>query len=427
MLPLLGSSFLMLLVIGLPIPVAILGSSLFTLWLSASAPMTLVPQQMFLGADSFPLLAVPFFILAGKLMHVGGCTRRLVALAQALVGHMRASLGMISIVAAMFFAGISGSAVADTSAVGGVMAPAMIAQGYKRGLVACLLASAGAIGPIIPPSIIMIVYGSITHLSIGALFLGGFIPGVLIGLALMAITFLYSLKYKEMAIGTYTPWAGVWKQAGGASLALLLPVLVVGGILRGVFTATEAGVVAVLYALVLSLFVYRELPISSLKSAFIETGETTGVVMLLLVASMSSGWILSQNRFDEWAINFIKSLSFGNSHLVLALVIAFLLILGCFLEVMAAAIMLAPTLQTLCVQMGWDPIHFGVVVVVTLMIGAVTPPVGILLFLGCRIVDITLEEAWKFVYPFVFAMIVVTYLCAYVPGLVVFLPNLFFK
>ncbi len=219
----------------------------------------------------------------------------------------------------------------------------------------------------------------------------------------------------------------MWKQAGEASLALLLPFIVVGGILKGIFTATEAGVVAVLYALLLSLFVYRELSISSLKSALIETGETTGVVMLLIVTSMSLGWILSQNRFDEWAINLIKSLSSGNSHVALALVIAFLLIFGCFVEVMAAAIMLAPTLHSLGLQMGWDPIHFGVVVVVTRMIGAVTPPVGILLFLGCRLTNINLEEAWKFVYPFVFAMIVVTYLCAYVPVLVLFLPHLFFR
>jgi C4-dicarboxylate transporter DctM subunit len=412
---------------GIPISVAVIGATFLALAVAGGAPLALVPQQMFIGGDSFPLLAVPFFIFAGCIMHVGGSTERLVALAQALVGRLRAGFGMVAIVTAMFFAGISGSAVADTSAVGGVLGPAMIERGYRRGLVASLLASAGAIGPIIPPSIIMIVYGSITDLSIGALFLGGFAPGILIGMGLMGITYIYSFMYPEMSRGARMGWGELRRAAWRAAPSLMLPIVVIGGILGGVFTATEAGAVACVYALAIGALVHRKLSLASLWSALVETAETTGVVMLLIVASLAFGWLLSQNRFEIVFERAVVTLSFGSSGVALAIVIIMLLMLGFFFEVMAAAIMLAPTLHAVGLKLGYDPIHFGLVVVVALMIGAVTPPVGVLLFLGCRIANTTLVEAWKFVYPYTFAMVAVLFLIAYVPWIVLFLPKLLMR
>lgn len=413
-----------LMFVGMPVALAMGISALMVVVLRGEVAPMVLAQRMFVGVDSLPLLAIPFFILAGELMERGGISLRLIRFAAALIGHVKGGLGMVTIVASMIFAGISGSAAADTSAIGSIMMPAMIKRGYKRGFVVTLQASAGTIGPIIPPSILMIVYGSMTNLSIGQLFLAGVVPGVLVGLSLMALTYYYAVKdgYEgEARVGIKETASAFWN----ALPALALPFAIIGGILGGIFTATEAGVSAVVYALIVGFFVYRDLKPRELPQILARAAMTSMGLMFIVANAAMFGWVLAREEFPRLTVGLLTSLT-TDPNVIILLIIAFLALVGCFIETMAAMIILVPVLFATGAAYHFDPVHFAMVIVVMLLIGTITPPVGILLYLTCSMTRTPIAEAMKYVIPFAGAMLAVVILIAYVPELTLFIPRLFF-
>jgi tripartite ATP-independent transporter DctM subunit len=420
--------FLLLLAASVPVAFAVGITSLLVLILIGNIPLVVVVQRMFVTCDNYTLLAIIFFVLAGDLMEEGGITDKLVEFANDLVGRFRGGLGMVSVLSGMIFAGISGSAIADTSAIGSLLIPSMVNKGYKKGFVASLIASTGAIGPIIPPSILMIIYGSITDVSIASMFMGGFIPGVLIGLGLMVIVYIYSLLpgNEAMGKGARAPFSKIVQSFAKAIWALLMPLIIIGGILGGIFTATEAGAVAAFYALCVGAFVYRKLKFSALQRIILASSLKAAVILIIIANAGALGWILARIRFPEAVGGAITQ--FANSPAaVMALVIVFLLILGCFFDVIAATIILVPVLHAIGQQFHFDQVHFAVVVIVTLLIGGVTPPYGVLLFISCGIAKISLKEASRSALPFILVMTGVVFLLAYVPSLVLFIPKLYWQ
>ena len=408
--------------IGMPIAFSLGVASLVTLKFGSTLPLTLVAQRLFAATDSFPLMAIPFFMLAGSLMDTGGISKRLVDFAHALVGWIYGGLGMVAVLAAMFFAGISGAAAADTAAVGAVSIPAMIRKGYKKGFAAAIQAAGGSIGVIIPPSIPMIIFGVIGGVSIGKMFMGGFVPGILIGGGLMIASYFLSKRagYKRDKRASL-PQVG--KAFLEAFWALIMPLIILGGIMGGIFTPTEAAVVAALYGLFAGLVIYKELKISDLPGVFTKAAITTSTVMLLIATANIFGWILTAEQIPQTVATYLVSLT--NSPIILyGLIVVMLLIVGTFMETTASLIILSPVFLPVIEQFGIDPVHFGVVMVTALAIGMLTPPLGICLFISCNIADIPLSEIIKFVMPLLAIMIFVLFLITFVPQLVMFVPNM---
>ena len=422
MLILLFAAFLVLMVMGIPIFFAMAMSSLIALLFQGELSLMIIPQRMFAMIDSFSLLAIPFFVLAGVFMETGGISARLVSFAGALVGHFRAGLCHVTVVSAMIFAGVSGSATADTSAIGAIVIPAMIKTGYKKGFVAALLASAGAIGPIIPPSLIMIVYGSMTGVSIAAMFLGGFIPGVIIGLGLMTVCYLWRSQ-TLMAREPRATLREAIRRFVDAFWALISPVIILGGIVFGVFTPTEAGVVAAVYALLVGLFIYGEIRVKDIPDMLVRGAITATIVMSIIAAAGVFGWLLASEQMPAIVAQWMNGVT-DSPALKMLLIQLFLLVLGCFVEGLAAAIILIPVLHPLALQMGLDPVHFAVVVCINIIVGGVTPPVGVLLYVSSSIAKTTLEDASRYVLPFLVVLVGVIVATAYIPSLVTFLPQL---
>jgi len=414
----------LLMTVGMPVALSMGLSAMTVVLLKGETNPLVMAQRMFVGVDSLPLLAIPYFILAGGLMEAGGISVRLVRFASAIVGHIRGGLGMVTVVASMIFAGISGSAAADTSAIGSIMMPAMIRKGYKRGFVVVVQASAGTIGPIIPPSILMIIYGSMTGLSVGRLFLAGFIPGVLVGLSLMILTYYYARRdgYEGEPRAT---WGETWRAAWEALPAMALPLVIIGGILGGVFTATEAGVTAVVYGLLVGFFVYRELRVRDLPRVFANAAMTSFGLLFIVANAAMFGWVLAREEFPRLTVGFLSSLT-TSPQMILLLVIAFLLLVGCFVETISAMIILVPMLFATGAAYHIDPIHFATVIVILLLIGTITPPVGILLYLTCAMTETPISESLRYIMPFVISMLAVVVLVAYLPQLCLFVPNLVF-
>ncbi|MCL5045456.1 MAG: TRAP transporter large permease, partial [Actinobacteria bacterium] len=324
----------LLFILGVPITFALGAVSLLGLLITGT-PLTVLVQRMFTGLDSFPLVAVPLFILAGGLMSVGGISRRLVDFAQMLVGHFTAGLAMVSVVAAMFFSAVTGSAIADTAAIGGLMIPAMIEEGYDRRFSAALLASAGSIGPIIPPSIPMVLYGVMASASIAELFMGGVVPGVMMGLALMAISYYVGRKRGYRGRARLATPREILRGLQDAVLAMLMPLIIIGGILGGVFTATESGVIAVVYALILGMFVYRELKLSDLPKILLDTAVTTGTVLIVIGTASLFTWFLTIQQIPQSLAQSIVSFT-SNKYLILLLINVILLIVGTFIDTISA-------------------------------------------------------------------------------------------
>ncbi|HSB69123.1 MAG TPA: TRAP transporter large permease [Candidatus Methylomirabilis sp.] len=415
---------LLAIVLAINVPVAIAFGLTATAFLAVltDVPLTLVPQQMFGGADSTVLQAVPFFLLAGALMDKGGISRRLINFANVLVGWVTGGLAMVSVVASMFFAGISGSAAADSAAVGSVMIPAMVKKGYARDFAAALIACAGTIGTMIPPSIPMIIYGVATGTSIGALFIGGAVPGALMGLALMAHAFTISRRrgYTGLPLPTGRE---TWIAFRQASLTLVMPVVIVGGILGGVFTPTEAAAVAVFYSVVLGGLVYRELKWGHLSEVLISTGVGTGVVMFIIATSTVYGWILARQGVPLLLANSFTGLS-DNPLVFLLLVNLLLLLVGTVMETVPSIIIFAPVLLPLVNRLGIDPVFFGVIMVVNLSMGLASPPSGATLFVSTAIAEERLDRVCRAVWPLLFSMVAILLLITFVPSLVMFLPRL---
>lgn len=403
----------------------------FSMGIAAAAAMvfffdvtlTVAVQQMFTSNDSFQLLAVPFFMLAGALMESGGISRRIVNFASALVGFVHGGLAHVTVLASMFFAGISGSAAADTAAIGTLMIPEMEKRGYDVGFASALQASAGAIGVIIPPSIPMVIYGVMASTSIGALFLGGIGVGLLIGFSLMAISYIISKKRGYRPEGGFSR-ASVWATFKDALWALGMPGIIVGGIMSGIFTATESAVVATDYALLVGLFVYRELTFRDLPGIFARAAITSALVMFIIANASLFGWVLAFEEIPQSITQWFLSLS--KDPVVLLLIVNLLLLLvGTLIETASALIIFVPLLVPLIPHLNIDPVTFGVVVVMNLAIGMLTPPMGICLFVSCSIAGISLERISRAVLPFLLVMIADLLIITFVPFFTTYIPKLF--
>jgi tripartite ATP-independent transporter DctM subunit len=416
-------AFLILLVIGMPVGYAMGVASLVSLFMMPDATLDILPARMFAGVDSFSLMAIPFFILAGELMHNNGISTHLVRFASALVGHFRGGMAMVGVTTSMVFAGISGSATADTSAVGSIMIPSMVEKNYKRGFVATLIACAGTLGPIIPPSLLMIIYGSMTGISVGKLFMAGIIPGLIIGVALIAGSYFFAVKdgYEKEPKLTFKQGMQAFREA---SLALFLPIIVIGGILGGVITATEAGVIAVVYSILVSWLYYRTLTWANLYLSFLKAIRTTSTILIIVAMANVFSWIVGFEKLPMKISEFFTTFS-DNKYIVMLLVMVFLLILGLFMETISALILLVPVLSPLAQVFHIDPIHFATVVVITLLIGAVHPPIGILLFITTKMANCRIRDTIPYLLPFIAIMIGVIILLIFVPSLVTAIPNLF--
>jgi tripartite ATP-independent transporter DctM subunit len=406
--------------IGLPISFALGLSSLVLLFL-VDANLAVLVEQGIRGVNSFPLLAIPFFILVGELMSTGGLARRLVAFAQALVGFISGGLGQVNVAASMFFGGISGSAVADTSAIGGMMIPGMKREGYTGGHATAITVSSSVIGIIIPPSIPLILYGIVTNTSISQLFIAGIVPGIVIGLVLMITTYLTSRRHSATSRQPFSV-----RQLGesfrGAVLGLLLPIIIVGGILGGVFTATEAAVAAVAYSLVISMFVYREIKVTDLWPILIRTGRTTGMVLFLLAMAMSTAFLLTTAQVPTALVTTVEGIS-TNPYVVLALLIALLLVVGVVMDLTPAMVILAPIMAPIALNVGVPPVYLGVIMSVVLGIGLITPPVGTVLYVGCAVGRVPMSELLRSMPPFYIALLLVVVLLVAFPSLVLWLPT----
>lgn len=417
--------FLITMFIGIPIAFALCLGALAVLWMTGFFVPELVVQRIFSGMDSFPIMAIPFFVLAGALMETGGISARLVRFSNCLVGWITGGLAHVAVVASMFFAGISGSAVADTAAISSTMIPVMKRRGFAPGFSAALIAAAGVIGPIIPPSIPMVLYGSIAGVSIGSLFLGGIVPGLFMGFSLMLLIYIMAKRGRTFPEPEPRPTArAVLDALVAASGALVMPFIIVGGILSGVFTATEAAVVAAMYAFVVGLFVYRELKWRDLPEIFYRASISTAMVLIIVGIANLVGFILAMNQIPD-AVAALFSNTFTSQLAVLLVINILLLIVGCFIDGGSAIIIFTPVLMPLVAKFGIDPIFFGVMITVNLMIGTITPPVGLSLYVAGGIADQTLEQMSRAIVPFLLLEVGVLLVITLVPDIVLIVPRMF--
>ncbi len=412
---------LLLLALEFPVAIAMSGASVAYLLLRGDIPLIVVAQRVTVGVDSFVLLAIPFFFLAGELMNQGGITKRLVDLAQALVGGIRGGLGHVTVVTNMIMAGMSGSAVADATGTAAVLIPAMEQAGYPRIFSAALVGAASTIGPVIPPSIPFVIYGGITGVSVGRLFLGGVVPGVLMGLFMMGAVYLVAKRRGYRAEGWLTlseALRSIWR----AIPVMLFPVIILGGIFSGVVTPTEAAVVAVVYAVFLSVLFYREMTPGKLVGVLTLVAGNTAKITFIIASASLYGWLLAREGVPQLFTTFFLSLS-REPWLILLMVNVLLLILGCLMETTAILVILTPVLMDLITKVGIDPVHFGVVLTLNLMIGLLTPPVGMVLYVMVSLAKVSVTAFTKECAVFMLALLVVLILITYVPGLVTFLPQ----
>ena len=416
--------FLLFLMIGLPVFFGLLAAPGLLLWLNGQErDIALLYRNVYNGIDSFPLMAIPFFMLAGELMNRGGITTRLVEFAQAIMGHLRGGLAHVNILSSMLFAGLSGSAVADTSALGSMLIPAMEKQGYSRRFAAAITAASSVIGPIIPPSGIMIIYAYVMGESVAALFLAGIVPGIMVGVGLMLMVKLMADKYDfPVASARYS-----WPERGRASLKaffpLMTPVIILGGILGGVFTPTEAAAVAVGYAGFIGLFVLKSLHIRELPGVLMKAAMTSSVVLLLVGAAMAFKTVVSLSHAPETLAEYILSLS-DNPLILLFLINILLFLVGMFLDAGPAIIILGPILGPIFVSMGVDPIHFAIIMSVNLTVGLATPPMGLVLFVASSVSGERVENIARAIVPFLLVEILVIFLITYIPAISMTIPRI---
>ncbi len=420
---LLFASFIVFVIIDVPIAIALGLSGVLALWFVGNIPTMLAITRLVAGIDNFPLLAVPMFILAGSIMENGGAAVRLVRLASALVGFIRGGLGMVVIVATILFSGISGSSVADTAAIGSLMLPAMQKKGYPVEFATALMISAGGMGILIPPCITMIIYAFIANTSVGALFIGGIIPGLVMGAALMILTYFIARRY-GFPPETRASLREMVRAFIDSAWALLTLAIILVGIVAGVFTATEAAVVTVVYSLFVGTVVYRELRWSHIPKILIDTAVTTGVVMLVISTSTIFAWVLANQQIPQKIAQTMFALS-SQPWVFLLMVNVLMLIVGCFLDATPALLILVPILLPIALRLGIDPVHFGIVLVANLGIGFITPPVGVTLFVATSITKVPIARVVKPLMPYFLVMVASLLLITYVPWFTLVLPRLF--
>ncbi|ALG75416.1 C4-dicarboxylate ABC transporter permease [Azospirillum thiophilum] len=417
-------TFAILLILGAPVGIALGGASAVYL-VGSDIDLAVVPQFMYAGMDSFVLLCIPGFVLAGNLMNGGGITDQIVQFSNRLVGHIRGGLGLANVTGSMVFAGISGTAVAETASIGAVMIPAMRKSGYDAPFAAAVTAAASTVGPIIPPSVPMIIVGTLTGLSVGKMFMAGAIPGLLLGVGMMLTVWILA------RVRNYPkePWQGfgaLLRASRGAFWALLMTAIILFGIVGGYFTPTEASVVAAIYAFVIGLFVYKGFTLRDLPAILLESAIGSGGLILLVGLANVFGWILTSEQIPQAIAASMLALT-TNKYLIILMINILLLIVGTFMETIAALIILFPPLLAVAVQVGIDPIHFATFAVLNLMIGLTTPPVGVCLFVAANIAKISLGAITKAIWPFLLCNILILLLVSYVPALSLWLPGLLFR
>ncbi|WP_394138180.1 TRAP transporter large permease [Cytobacillus oceanisediminis] len=410
---------LMLFLINVPVAVALGLASMIVLMVQDNVPLMVIVQKMFTSTDSFTLMAVPFFILAGKLMESGGISKRLINFSSTLVGSLHGGLAMVSVVTCMFFAAISGSAAATTAAVGSILIPAMVKRGYDKSFSTAIQAAGGTIGVMIPPSVPLILFGVIAGASIGDLFIAGIIPGFFVGMSLILVAYFISRKrgYGKEEKSSLKEVASAFKSA---ILAILMPVIILGGIYGGIFTPTEGSVVAVVYGLIVGLLIYKEIKWKELPEIFISSAITSSVILFIISCASIFGFLLTREQIPAQISEGMLGIT-SNAIMILIIINVILLIVGTFLETSAAIVIMAPILVPIASAAGMDLVHFGVIMVVNLAIGMITPPVGINLFVASNIANIRLEHIVRAIMPFIIVLIIDVLILSFMPSISLFL------
>ncbi|WP_082235406.1 TRAP transporter large permease [Halobacillus massiliensis] len=409
-------SFAALLLLSVPIGIALGLATLLAITITGAIPIEFLMKELTTSVDSFPLLAVPYFILAGEIMGKGGISKRLFSVADSIVGNRTGGIAIATIITCMFFAAISGSGPATVAAIGGIMIPAMIEKGYDKRFSTAVVAAAGSIGVIIPPSIPMVIYGVSGSVSIGDMFIGGILPGIIVGLGLIVYAYIHSKRKGYKGSDEKVTVKGITKSLWAAKWALFIPVIILGGIYGGIFTPTEAGVVAVVFGLFAGLVLYRELKIKDLPKVFVDAATTTATVLIIVGAATAFGRLLTMEQIPNKIAAAMMSVS-SEPIIVMMMITLLLLVVGCFMDTVAAIIILTPILLPVALQIGYDPIHFGIIMVANLAIGFITPPLGVNLFVGSGISGVPLEALAKAIVPFFFAMLISLMLIILLPQL----------
>lgn len=419
---LLIGSFVIMILLKVPIALALVVSSLLT-GIYLDIPLSALTQRMVNGLTSFSLLAIPFFILAGEIMNEGGISRRLINLSNVIIGKIRGGLAMVNVLASTFFGGISGSAVADTSSVGSVLIPMMKKKGYHTDYSVSVTISSATQGVLIPPSHNMIIYSMAAGgVSVGSLFLGGLVPGILLGLALMVTTYMIAVK-RNYPVSEPVKKEEIPKIIKESLLGLMTVVIIIGGTVSGFFTVTESAAIGTVYAFIITFFVYRDIPLSRFIVILKRSLRTLSMVLFLISASSAFGWLLALLKVPAMITDLLITVS-PNEFVTLLIINAILLILGTVMDMAPLILIATPILLPVAVDAGMDPIHFGIVMILNLAIGLITPPVGSVLFVGCSIGKIPVEKVLKSLLPFYLTMILVLLLVTFFPQIVMFLPNL---
>ncbi|RJQ57484.1 MAG: TRAP transporter large permease [Desulfobacteraceae bacterium] len=415
--------FLGTLVVGIPIAFSLYFTSLVML-ISMKIPAMIMVQRVIGGIEKYPLLCVPFFILAGSMMSAGGITQRLIHFSNLLVGRFRGALGLINVLTSMFFAGISGSAVADATSLGSILIPAMKKEGYDPDFSAAITASSAVCGPIIPPSIPMVILGIVCSMPIGRLFLAGAFPGILLGLSLLLGAYIAAVR-NNYPKHDPAPIKDIVKGLRQSASALAMPFIVVGGIASGAVTDAELGVLAALYALIVGVFFHRELTVKKISECLKDTVLSTGIVLFILGTASLFSWLLAVSGIPQVIVKSIFALT-DNPVLIILLIILLLLAIGTIMDGVAAILLLAPILLPMSSRIGMDPLHFGVMIVFALMLGLLTPPIGITLIISAKFAQISLLRATKAVLPYFAIGVIVLLIIAFCPWFSLYLPNLVF-
>ena len=416
--------FFVFLMLGVPIAFSRGLGSVVAILMDDKISSMLVAQKLFSSINSFSLMAIPFFMLSGELMEAGGISKRLVNIAKAFVGHITGGIGMVDIGTSVLFAGVSGSAAADTAAVGSMLIPSMLKNGYPRGLAAVIQACAGSLGPIIPPSLTMIIYCSLTGLSIGECFMAGVIPGLIIGLGVAVVTYFYARRLGIKG-DERVPYRERLTAIKDGILAIIMPLIIIGGIVSGIFTPTESGAIAVIYALVIGMFVYKEFTYRELPRIFLKAASMTGMALLIVAGASIFSWLVAYEKFPKMIITFLTGLT-DNKYVIMMLLVLFLLFVGMFIETLSATIICAPILMPVAAQYGIDPIQFALIMVITLVYAGVTPPVGGVLFITMGIAKAKMKEALTYLAPYLGIICIVILLLIFVPQISLLLPRLLF-